>query len=272
MGAKPAEDETLGSEDQECCDIDIDIPYVRHMFLSVLPERLAPLPVRRCQSVPVASTCDRYTREVHVLMFKPTGLPRSCQVSAETPSTYNAPCKPAEMLDDTISVATATPTTREGDAGFALRQCLTGSDASSTAASEGESVHECDFSSSPLDDGLSHFQEEEAEGASEKEAMLSIGSRKHASGDCRPCAYIGSKQRPCLNGVDCLFCHIPHTAKRRIRLCRRKRLEMRDSVSSAVVDAGIEGVNPAPRYVPIACPVTAVKWQPSLRHMTKMDG
>jgi len=215
-------------------------------------------------------------------MFKPTGLPRSCQVSPQAPSApYNAPCKPAEMLDDTISVAaTATPTTREGDAGFALRQCLKGSDASSTAASEGESVHECDFSSSPLHDGLrSHFQEEEeeAEGASEKEAMLSIGSRKHASGECRPCAYIGSKQRPCLSGVDCLFCHIPHAARIRTArkgLCRRKRLEMRDSVSSAVVDAGTEGVTPAPRHVPIACPVvTAVKaWQPSLRHMTKMAG
>merc|ERR1740122_837233 len=80
----------------------------------------------------------------------------------------------------------------------------------------------------------------------------SIGSLRHSLGDCRPCAYSGSVQRPCLNSVRCGFCHLPHSPKRRIRLCRRKRMEMRAAVEAAVAGAGAEGVTRPPRHVPIS--------------------
>merc|ERR1719215_1999369 len=81
---------------------------------------------------------------------------------------------------------------------------------------------------------------------------LSIGSLRHADGDCRPCAYFGNAQRPCLNGIRCTFCHFSHSPKRRVQLCRRKRIEMRTAVANAVAEAGPEGLAPPPKYVPIA--------------------
>jgi len=80
----------------------------------------------------------------------------------------------------------------------------------------------------------------------------SIGSIRHALGDCRPCAYSGSSHRPCINSVRCLFCHLQHTPKRRIRLCRRKRLEMRAAVEAIVAGAGVDGLVRPPRYVPVS--------------------
>lgn len=47
------------------------------------------------------------------------------------------------------------------------------------------------------------------------QALLSIGSAKHQSGDCKPCAFLHSKG--CESGVNCEFCHLcqPGEKKRR---------------------------------------------------------
>lgn len=105
---------------------------------------------------------------------------------------------------------------------------------------------------------------EETPGAESLEALIgrlprdeegrptSVGSVGHVVGTCRPCAFLTSEQRPCQNGVRCLFCHFPHAPKRRVRLCRRKRLEMGAAVAAAVAAAGGGGIAPPPRYIPIS--------------------
>eukprot|EP00913_Durusdinium_trenchii_P010827 g10156.t1 len=85
--------------------------------------------------------------------------------------------------------------------------------------------------------------------------LTSIGSILHGSGECRPCAFLGSERRPCTKGVACVFCHFPHDARRKVRLGRRKRREMRISARAAVRAAGAEGISAAPRYIPISWPV-----------------
>ncbi|CAJ1358511.1 unnamed protein product [Effrenium voratum] len=63
----------------------------------------------------------------------------------------------------------------------------------------------------------------------EEGQLTSIGSVLHGSGECRPCAFLGSERRPCSNGAACLFCHLPHDPRRKVRLGRRKRLVPRSA-------------------------------------------
>ncbi|CAJ1393608.1 unnamed protein product [Effrenium voratum] len=88
----------------------------------------------------------------------------------------------------------------------------------------------------------------------EEGQLTSIGSVLHGSGECRPCAFLGSERRPCSNGAACLFCHLPHDPRRKVRLGRRKRREMRSGAEAALAAANGD-IAPAPRYIPIALPV-----------------
>mmetsp|Transcript_94237 Transcript_94237/g.263901 ORF Transcript_94237/g.263901 Transcript_94237/m.263901 type:complete len:209 (-) Transcript_94237:106-732(-) len=40
--------------------------------------------------------------------------------------------------------------------------------------------------------------------------MWSKGSERHGRGDCKACHWVHSR-RGCMQGVDCMFCHVPHT-------------------------------------------------------------
>lgn len=57
--------------------------------------------------------------------------------------------------------------------------------------------------------------------------LLSIGSLSHAEGTCKPCVFAYNESRPCENGVHCGFCHYLHPPKKRVRLCKKKRLELK---------------------------------------------
>mmetsp|Transcript_98409 Transcript_98409/g.317272 ORF Transcript_98409/g.317272 Transcript_98409/m.317272 type:complete len:233 (-) Transcript_98409:345-1043(-) len=190
------------------------VPFVRHTFLAVSPVQLAPPTKPRARSQPEMGTCDHYAREVHVLMFK--------QRSSQHKEVDGAP--PEHGTRD--EVPGPTPMTRTASAALL-----------SSDVGDAEEPLESVFARVPRDDDG---------------RPTSIGSLRHALGDCRPCAYIGSSQRPCLNNVRCLFCHLPHSPKRRVRLCRRKRLEMRAAVEAAIANAGAEGLSRPPRYVPIS--------------------
>eukprot|EP00931_Biecheleriopsis_adriatica_P034394 TRINITY_DN19871_c0_g1_i1.p1 TRINITY_DN19871_c0_g1~~TRINITY_DN19871_c0_g1_i1.p1 ORF type:complete len:223 (+),score=32.98 TRINITY_DN19871_c0_g1_i1:166-834(+) len=94
--------------------------------------------------------------------------------------------------------------------------------------------------------------------------VTSLGSALHHLGECRPCAFLGNARRPCTNGVACMFCHFSHDTRRRSRLCRKRRQEMRASVMAALEAAGEEGLADPPRYLPIAWPVdSAVRAVPN---------
>lgn len=256
----------------------LGIPYIRNTFLnSALPLRSRRRAVARSRSADVPGTCDRYEAEVHALMFKVNPVPRTC--SARTPSAPSAPNSPssprlsrspAELSASVFASAVReksraveeTSGTEGGEtrsvyseASFVTADVLT---ESGTAEEEDTGISEAEEGQEPEHEKVSEDEPIESVLAripyDELGRPTSIGSLSHALGECRPCAFLGSEQRPCQNGARCPFCHLPHPAKRRIRLCRRKRLEMRASVAAAVAEAGSDGIRPPPRYLPISWP------------------
>lgn len=248
----------------------LGIPYVRNTFLNTgasLRSRRRAGP--RSRSADVLSTCDRYATEVHALMFKASPVPKAC--SSRTPSASSISRVPPSPSTASTSVraSCAVDTSQAADTSSGAEGGETLSVVSETSAITADLRTE---SSLAEDVGMSEVEEDqepEQEKVSEDEPIesvlarvpydelgnpTSLGSLGHALGECRPCAFLGSEQRPCQNGARCPFCHLPHPAKRRIRLCRRKRLEMRASVAAAVAEAGSEGIRPPPRYLPISWP------------------
>lgn len=74
--------------------------------------------------------------------------------------------------------------------------------------------------------------------------LRSIGSRAHATGNCRPCRYF-STDSGCRNGKHCKFCHLQHRAqprpsKHKRELVKRVVNSVCDDVSSAVLQATIQ--------------------------------
>uniref|UniRef100_A0A0G4GAX8 C3H1-type domain-containing protein n=1 Tax=Chromera velia CCMP2878 TaxID=1169474 RepID=A0A0G4GAX8_9ALVE len=100
--------------------------------------------------------------------------------------------------------------------------------AEAVASAEGEPAEDAD--DAELVEGESDDEdEEEEEDLGEREegvvragdpnqertedGFLSVGSREHAAGTCRPCVFYHSKG--CRNGVECPFCHEDHEKKKR---------------------------------------------------------
>jgi len=61
----------------------------------------------------------------------------------------------------------------------------------------------------------------------EQGKMLSIGSVGHEEGTCKPCVFAYNENKPCGNGLRCSFCHYQHPPKKRVRLCKKKRMELK---------------------------------------------
>lgn len=243
----------------------LEIPYVRHTFLDSCPplrsrRRAAP----RSRSVVVAGTCDRYAAEVHAMMFKvqPVQTLRPTQTisAASTPSFSSSPvaCVAASMDASTAEdasggVDTSSETERTLHGGGLLQSLQSGAaeDAGFSEAEDSDLEQVKVAVDEPIESVLARIPYDE-EGR-----PTSLGTLGHAVGHCRPCAFLGSEQRPCQNGARCPFCHLPHPTKRRIRVGRRKRLEMRAAVAAAVAEAGNDGIDPPPRYLPISWPTPA---------------
>jgi len=85
----------------------------------------------------------------------------------------------------------------------------------------------------PLEDHESPLRAD-ASGLVEGEALPSVGSVWHASGECRRCNFF-LKGR-CRNGIDCLFCHLPHEQRRKM-----SRQEKRDAKAARAVEDGSSG-------------------------------
>lgn len=56
---------------------------------------------------------------------------------------------------------------------------------------------------------------------------LSLGSVGHEEGSCKPCVFAHNEAKPCQNGIRCGFCHYSHPPKKRLRLCKKKRMELK---------------------------------------------
>eukprot|EP00930_Biecheleria_cincta_P025796 TRINITY_DN18306_c0_g1_i1.p1 TRINITY_DN18306_c0_g1~~TRINITY_DN18306_c0_g1_i1.p1 ORF type:complete len:228 (+),score=25.80 TRINITY_DN18306_c0_g1_i1:23-706(+) len=202
---------------------DLFIPRIRHTFLDFPPEP-SPKP-RRSKSAHEQSTCDRYAREVHALMFKVQPLPNCSREEAPredspyddhspAPSTLASP-RPSTSLASQSSSSTTSFTRQKSDLSDLPDEAL---------------------SSIPVD---------------EDGQLTSVGSQLHYEGDCRPCAFLRNSRRPCTNGIACMYCHFDHGVRRRVKLGRKRRLDLRIKAQSALEDAR-GGLAPPPRHVPIS--------------------
>lgn len=232
------------------------IPYVRHTFLNCGPSLQSRFGTGlRSHSAPVHSTCDRYATEVHALMFK-TQPVRPARPRCTKRST--GPARPSmdESTKEDLAESAGMSSGGEGDTPASTTRGPTDSSAAEdggfSEAEESRQLEQVQVSEEePIESVLARVPYDDAG------KPTSLGSLNHALGECRPCAFLGNEQRPCQNGARCPFCHFPHPTKRRIRLCRRKRLELRAAVVAAVIEAGSDGINPPPRYVPISWPCDA---------------
>jgi len=245
------------------------IPVIRNTFLSVPNEEPDELSVSirpRAHSSPPSlaqggSMIDRYEREFHILMFKHRSVPDIPPGPSQAPS--------HKEIEAAVSEAGASTTTAGGADDCSSLGCSPGmledvSEAESFVSAVSAVNPKASFAEAP-----SVASDEEAVSEEHLDVLLaqvphdesgrplSMGSLLHSTGDCRPCAFLASQQRPCANGIRCLFCHFPHAPKRRIRLCRRKRIEMRAAVDAAVSGAGEQGIAPPPRFLPIAWSVAS---------------
>lgn len=72
---------------------------------------------------------------------------------------------------------------------------------------------------------------------SQSDARWSKGAALHSEGKCKPCHYVHTKLG-CLNGQECGFCHLPHSAKSKPRPCKTKRLQCKRIVN--MIEAAAE--------------------------------
>lgn len=56
---------------------------------------------------------------------------------------------------------------------------------------------------------------------------MSIGSIAHEAGTCKPCVFAYNTKKACANGTRCSFCHFVHPPKMRVRLCKKKRMDIK---------------------------------------------
>jgi len=76
-------------------------------------------------------------------------------------------------------------------------------------------------------------------------AAFSVGSAKHASGRCKPCAHVYT-DRGCANGTACSFCHACSPGEKRRRqkakkqFCKQRRLRQREAGEGEEVTGQLE--------------------------------
>merc|ERR1719473_2224386 len=61
----------------------------------------------------------------------------------------------------------------------------------------------------------------------ENGTLMSIGSIAHEAGTCKPCVFAYNAKKACANGIRCSFCHFVHPPKVRVRLCKKKRMDIK---------------------------------------------
>lgn len=236
---------------------------VRNTFLCDLSPSCSPS--RRCLSAEPPAVCDRYAVQVHALMFRRGGetervanrneskatlasalLARASEEGASSPM-----CSLAETLESTSAdTDRESATSRRTDSSeSALLPPKVNVEFDMPAAQKIQ-----DFDEDDEDEDSYSSPEEVAEDAEpstssieallEREGidsliqrvprsndgtLLTIGSIPHEEGACKPCVFAHSERKICQNGVQCTFCHFPHPPKRRLRFCKKKRLEIRRS-------------------------------------------
>lgn len=237
----------------------LPIVAVRNTFLcDVSP---ASSTFRRCRSAEPPAVCDRYAVSVHALMFRKggaterkaakSGAKASFATALPTPASEDRPsspiCSPVESTSaDTDRESAASRRTDSSESALqrpAQVSCESlkadahniqdlneeDQDEDSYSSTEGGAEDTAPYTSSieallekeSLEDLMQRIPR------SSDGTLMTIGSIPHEDGACKPCVFAHSDRKICQNGVQCLFCHFPHAPKRRLRFCKKKRLEIR---------------------------------------------
>lgn len=211
-----------------------EVPFVLNTFLHTRPSRCS----LRSKTVSPRGSCDRFVRELHILMYKTRPVKQPLQHRSMTPSMSSSSIDYMDATSDmefTLDSSSEQPgfcSESEGSSCF--------SQVNQVQPAIGPEELEALVRKVPRDD---------------KGSLTSIGSLGHVEGNCKPCVFAHHAQRPCANGVRCQFCHFPHPPKRRLRLCKRKRLELR----RALEQASFGDICQPPVHVPVCWPVKALE-------------
>lgn len=220
----------------------VDVPYVRNTFLSLDPPRHASI---RSLSLSPKGTSDAFAQQLHALMYKPTPVEKPLGEWGRNRRREEAFCNDEEIGDDTQELEltlpwAGTPRGRrraEGakkadtsvNGGLRLPWC------GGLEVTEGDSGEETGSTDMPHPEEAPYVEDEEEDEETllarvprdDKGELLSIGSIHHDEGTCKPCVFAFHETKRCENGVRCPFCHFMHPPKKRVRLCKKKRMELK---------------------------------------------
>lgn len=187
------------------------VPYVKNTFVCVTVPREENAAPARARSVSPRGSSDAFARQLYALLYRPTpvrqrrgsgsGSSRPEEIMI-TRTPENEKVKWADEAEEKDAVGT--PSTSPGPSGE--------SGPSSPRSPE----------SNLSEDELLRLVPRDTNGA-----LLSIGSTGHEEGTCKPCVFAYNENKPCGNGLRCSFCHYLHPPKKRVRLCKKKRMELK---------------------------------------------
>jgi len=192
------------------------VPYVKNTFVCVNVPREEDAAPARARSVSPRGSSDEFARQLYALLYRPTPVrQRSSGASGSssrpeaititrTPENEKIVRTNVKWADEVEKEAVGTPSTTPGPSGE--------SGPSSPRTPE----------SNLSEDELLRLVPRDANGA-----LLSIGSVGHEEGTCKPCVFAFNENKPCGNGLRCSFCHYQHPPKKRVRLCKKKRMELK---------------------------------------------
>lgn len=232
------------------------VPFVRHTFLHVGPtpgsERKG---ARRCVSLSPRGNRDSFAMHFHALLYKPTPveLPPHPILGPE-PETRLRWSDEAEA-DTDVAPNLKLCNWRNGRRGNAVklaeaekRQQCNLDDQSTEAGSTADigelscSSRESSYSSAVVGDQEDDPDEEELLRRVPLDPNgnpMSIGSIAHEAGTCKPCVFAYNAKKACANGIRCSFCHYVHPPKVRVRLCKKKRMDIKRAQEAEAQDGAM---------------------------------
>lgn len=243
--------------EQEASVKSIGVPYVKNTFLCVGPAP-EPAPPRSISLSPKGSS-DGFARQLHALMYRPTPVRQrpAEQMKPEQQETVLAVKASSKKICRFAKSESEDAPAPPFGSPLLLRSCSASSgDETGSSTDVGELLP-----ASPPSVASPHSPDSRAEdtndeteervvvpallprlelSAKEFALLPSIGSVRHEEGSCKPCVFAHNDKKACENGKQCPFCHFPHAPKKRVRLCKKKRMEMKRLQQEDQQNAGSE--------------------------------
>jgi len=189
-------------------------PYVRNTFVCVDVPR--ELPAARARSLSPRGGSDIFARQLHSLLYRPTPVRERTVEPAMVPT--------PEVVEEKLKLKISAKILQRGEE-TDLNSSL-GSRSTDTGGGDSSAVDSVE--SSPR--SAAELSEEELLRIVPRDEAgnpLSLGSVGHEEGTCKPCVFAYNENKRCGNGLRCAFCHYQHPPKKRVRLCKKKRMELR---------------------------------------------